>query len=157
MAREARIREWSEELTTFIEATKIAPDLVVRRLGFEGFRNCLLRSPVDTGRFRASWRIAINRISTEVAAPRKRRKKKSTPGVVRGQPLGSNEESRTRILNKAKFGDVINITNSLPYALRLENGYSVRQAPLGVLRLAFDDLRGEFSSTVAAVRRSLKL
>ena len=43
------------------------------------------------------------------------------------------------ILASATVGTRVNITNSVPYIMRLEHGYS-RQAPQGMVRVAVDEL-----------------
>jgi hypothetical protein len=72
-------------------------------------------SPIDTGRFKGNWNAALN-------APDLSIDRKSGAGL-------------TEIANKIKIGDTFFFTNNLPYALRLEFGWS-NQAPNGVVRLA---------------------
>lgn len=73
-------------------------------------------SPVDTGRFRASWAIGQN------AAP------------FQGQPDGTYAQSPPLAVNyqlgSEKAGNVYSIHNNLPYADRLATGWST-QAPSG--------------------------
>ena len=72
------------------------------------------RSPVDTGRFRASWAIGENQIGNYDAGP-----SQSTAPVTLNYTLGSE-----------KITNVYNIHNSLPYAEPLANGSS-KQANAG--------------------------
>jgi len=74
-------------------------------------------SPVDTGRFRASWVIGENgtQSSTDVG-----------PGKHQaGPPRGGNYTAGTE-----EFGNNYHIHNTLPYAESLANGHS-KQAPAG--------------------------
>ena len=72
------------------------------------------RSPVDTGRFRASWAIGENQTGNYDAGP-----STSTAPVTLNYTLGNE-----------KIGNVYNIHNSLPYAEPLANGSS-KQANAG--------------------------
>jgi hypothetical protein len=76
-----------------------------------------LASPVDTGRFRASWAIGEN------AAP------------FRGEPEGEYKgntppKAVNYQLGNEKIGNVYSIHNNLVYAEPLANGHSI-QAPSG--------------------------
>lgn len=74
------------------------------------------QSPVDTGRFRASWAIGQN------AAP------------FQGEPDGSYSNAPPKAVNyqlgNEKLGNVYSIHNNLPYAEPLALGHSP-QAPSG--------------------------
>jgi len=72
------------------------------------------RSPVDTGRFRASWAIGENQTGNYDGGP-----SQSTAPVTLNYTLGNE-----------KIGNVYNIHNSLIYAEPLANGLS-KQAPAG--------------------------
>lgn len=72
------------------------------------------QSPVDSGRFRASWRISEGEIDASV----------NTEADT--TPQQYNEE--------IKAGKDYYLTNSLPYAQRLANGHS-KQAPSGWVEL----------------------
>jgi hypothetical protein len=70
-------------------------------------------SPVDTGRFRASWQVGEN------AAPGGIAPSGSYPGVIGIKRLGYQKE---------KVGNTYSVHNNLPYAEPLANGSS-KQAP----------------------------
>lgn len=72
-------------------------------------------SPIDTTRFVSNWNAALNTPDLTID-------KKSGGGFI-------------DIINKMKIGDEFFFTNNLPYALRLEFGWS-DQAPSGMVRLA---------------------
>jgi hypothetical protein len=96
-------------------------DNVVKKVAIDVMTSVVNKSPVDTGRFRGNWQIGI--------------------GAVNGETDSAEDKSGNNAINKAqskligfKSGRTIFISNSLPYAQRLENGYS-KQAPLGMVRL----------------------
>ena len=93
-------------------------EIVVRKTALELQAQMIERSPVDTGRFKSNWACGIGEInhSTNAAA-------------------GSDATGRTStVLDGWKPGQTIFLSNSLPYAMRLENGWS-KQAPQGMVAL----------------------
>jgi hypothetical protein len=72
-------------------------------------------SPVDTGRFRASWQVGEN------AAP---------GGQVGPGDYGSTPALQRTGYSQERVGNVYSVHNNLPYAERLAQGWS-DQAPAG--------------------------
>lgn len=71
-------------------------------------------SPVDTGRFRASWQVGEN----------------SAGGGEKPEGSYSNTPAIDRIgYQQEKLGNVYSVHNNLPYAERLAQGWSKRQQP----------------------------
>lgn len=87
---------------------------LMRVVVFETDAELKARSPVDTGRFRASWAIGENQTGDYDAGS-----STSTAPVALNYTLGNE-----------KIGNVYNVHNSLPYAEPLANGSS-KQAPAG--------------------------
>ncbi len=85
------------------------------------FRACIKFSPVYTGAYRASWRVALNMERTDVTNGR------SPDNPIRGAAF--------RWPQGFKLGDTVVISNNQPYAELIERGWS-NQAPLGVLEIA---------------------
>lgn len=127
-------RTFAQDIEAFTRVTQIHADFVLRRLTFEALFGLMWRSPVDTGRFRASWRVGVNKIDDSVEA-RRADKDSSPQGSV---PQANLERENTKAAS-ARFGDTIHITNSLPYADALEKGHS-KQHPTGVLNDTFQEL-----------------
>lgn len=94
-------------------------EAVVRKVALDVLNQLGEKSPVDTGRFRGNWMLAIN------------------------APDLSNDAAPGRDANAAgaaavtayRLGGKIYITNNLPYAFRLEYGWSRTQAPNGMVRI----------------------
>ena len=87
---------------------------LMRVVVFETDAELKARSPVDTGRFRASWAIGENQTGDYDAGS-----STSTAPVALNYTLGNE-----------KITNVYNVHNSLPYAEPLANGSS-KQAPAG--------------------------
>lgn len=112
-------RKFDKDTTKFVK--RIEGEEVgkrVRIITLDLFRRFRQLAPVDTGRYRAAWNIGIERPDTSVPPPSARVQTGSAPFAA---------------LRKLKPFPVVYITNSLPYAKRLEDGHS-GQAPTGVLR-----------------------
>jgi len=98
------------------------------------FGNIQRISPVDTGRFRANWNAAVG-----IPDPHTTRNtdKRSSSTLAR---------ARGKISEYKHFTNwpPIYISNGLPYAQRLEDGYS-KQAPKGVASVSIANANYKFS------------
>lgn len=107
----------------------------------------VMRSPVDTGRFRANWQIGDGGPDTRVDS-----------GYDK-QPLGSAPApaSFTRWQDQLEGvlpGTTIYITNSLPYARRLEyEGWS-KQAPGGMVRVTLTEYSQIIKTALEKAKKS---
>ncbi len=109
------------DIAKWAEKAKGRMDLVVRKISLDLFSRIILRSPVDKGRFRGNWQVAINEIPAGVLEL----DDKSGAATV--------SKATAEVLN-VKAGDVIWLVNNLPYGPRLENGWS-GQAPSGMVAI----------------------
>ncbi|MDG4650113.1 HK97 gp10 family phage protein [Roseibacterium sp. SDUM158017] len=109
-----QVRRWSEK-------TQRKMDMAVRKITLDVFSNVILLSPVDTGRFRGNWQPAVGR---------------AVSGTIEAvDPSGATVTAKVQSsIQGVKAGDVIYMVNNLPYAERLENGWS-SQAPSGMVAL----------------------
>lgn len=112
---------FAQDISRFIDKTDAKMDTAVRKVSLELFSRVILKSPVDTGRFRGNWQVAI--------------------GAAPSGTLSLDDASGTATISKAagqtagvKAGDVIYLANNLPYAKSLEDGSS-GQAPAGMVAL----------------------
>ncbi len=119
------------DLTKAVENAKGNIDRAVRETVLLCAQGLSDRSPVDTGRFRANWTLGIgemdDKTTAEVDPTGARTALKVAEGVANG-----------------KAGQVFWITNSLPYAERLENGWS-KQAPQGMVELTAIDVTNKLN------------
>lgn len=110
-------------------------DQIVRVVVLEADAELKARSPVDTGRFRASWAIGQNQAGQydggqqqpASGANRGKSEPPSTPNP--GPPVGVNYTPGAETT-----GNSYHLFNSLPYAEPLANGHST-QAPAGWIDL----------------------
>jgi len=90
-------------------------------------------SPVDTGRFRNNWFASIGRPITG-----------TTEKVDRTGASAINRAGK--IVEALDKGETFYLANNLPYAQRLEYGYS-DQAPAGMLRVNVERVRAAMPKT----------
>lgn len=110
-------------------------DLLVRRVVGDFQRSLVLRSPVDTGRFRGNWQCGVGAVDTRVdSAPDKQ-----------GAAAIANAHA---VMRSWKAGQTIYLTNSLPYARRLEYGWSAQQ-PQGMVRVTVHEYAQRLAAQVA--------
>lgn len=96
--------------------------LIARKIALDIFKDVILSSPVDTGRFRGNWQVAIGSVPEGV--------------LDLTDPSGTATISKvTAEVLKLKTGDIITLVNNLPYAIPLEMGHS-KQAPSGMVGVA---------------------
>lgn len=119
MAEQSR---WSIPLDKLAEKVKADLRTVARKATADVFRAVVLRSPVDTGRFRANWNVSYGEPAFAVTG--------STD-----KDRGALEAARALTLD---VGGVVYLANGLPYAYRLEHGWS-KQAPAGMVRVAVQE------------------
>lgn len=102
-------------------------------------QSVVLRSPVDTGRFRANWQYGAVTIDTGTSTGEDR------TGASTIARLGQR-------IAGLQAGQTIFITNSLPYARKLEYGHS-QQAPGGMVRLTAAEFDQFAVSAIAGARK----
>lgn len=127
---------FAEQIRAFAKSADERADLVVRKIIFDLSTALVLKSPVGDpkywkrkpppgyvgGRFRGNWQYASDGIDHTITSPIDK----------------SGGATISRIVGKVTartLGHVHYITNSLPYANRLEEGHSWRQAPIGMVQV----------------------
>jgi hypothetical protein len=102
-------------------------DNVAKKIILDVFSSVTLKSPVDTGRFRGNWQLQSGLVDAKTDSPEDK--------------TGQLAIAAANIKIKGYSSKLITyISNSLPYAQRLENGYS-DQAPQGMVRLTVIEFR----------------
>lgn len=124
------------ELDEWVEKAKGNLDRVTREALMLATQGVVMRSPVDTGRFRANWQFGAGAIDF------------TTSDQV--DPSGAISIAKVQAqLGAVNAGGVYYLTNSLPYAYRLEyEGWSA-QAPAGMVRVTLAGLQGAIDDYVA--------
>lgn len=139
------------QIGEFVRRAKLAPETVVRKVATDLLTGVVLRTPVDTGRARASWAVSTDKASNAAVTFAD---KDGRQTIVRGQAA----------IATWKPGDELWITSRLEYIPYLEYGVEgrgptqkltesghSRQAPAGMVRVTVT----EFQTYIANAVRSL--
>lgn len=119
-------------------------ELVVRKTALELQSGMIEKTAVDTGRAKGSWMVGIGAMNM------------STTDRKDTSPLGRKDSAGAilaagQVLEGWKPGQSIWLTLSLPYARRLEEGWS-QQAPSGMVRLTVQAYGDALAKAVAEVK-----
>lgn len=147
-ARVSKQYTFALDIAKFAKKTNMKYDRVVRLIAQQVWLALFRRSPVDTGRFRASWRIAFGAPDLSAEAFRPKTEESRARARAEEEPLRNAGLDKALI---AKFGVDVWFTNSVEYALILEDGHSKRQAPLGVLSQSFEEVKAKVDTIIRAV------
>lgn len=108
------------DVSKFAEKAKKNPEKVMRQVSIKLFSAIIKASPVDTGRFRMNWMASGGTPASGV-----------TDATDKSGNIATG--NATSFVLKAADWREFTLTNNLPYAQRLEYGWS-KQAPAGVVR-----------------------
>jgi hypothetical protein len=130
MARTIRVGDigdyCNQQMEKLLRAAVIETDSLVKQA-----------SPVDTGRFRASWQVGENAAPGGIAPPG------DYSGTAPLQRIGYQQE---------EMGNIYSVHNNLPYAEPLANGSSKQASPGWVQGIA-KDVQGRVIAAAARIGR----
>lgn len=108
------------DVSKFVEKAKKNPEKVMRQVSVKLFSAIIKASPVDTGRFRMNWMVSGGTPAS---------------GITDATDKSGNIAigNATSFVLKATDWHEFTLTNNLPYAQRLEYGWS-QQATAGMVR-----------------------
>ena len=133
------VGKFEDDVRKFERKTERKMKLVVRKVMLEIIRKIIFKTPVDEGRLRANWQLAI--------------------GNVPEGTLELDDKNGTATVAKAvanslgyRLGDTIYLANNLPYVRTVEEGgykdgpktvggFSL-QAPAGMVGLTLQEFQG---------------
>lgn len=126
------------DIQAFVAKAKKNPETVMRSVSLKLFSAIIKASPVDTGRFRGNWQ-------TTGVTP--------ATGLIAGvDPTGNKAvNSAATFITNAPGWNTFTLTNNLPYAERLEYGWS-KQAPVGMVRVNIARFQQLINEEAAKVR-----
>ncbi len=154
-ANDDALKAFDVDLQKFADALDIKIEIVMIRIVLDLFRRITKRTPVDTGRARASWDVKVGSPSAWV--PPERKKSVAGKGKTR---LGTGLDGTklgTGALSGGKAKDVssevasidgtkvVFITTNLDYMQFLEKGSST-QAPAGMVLLSIAEVEIEIEN-----------
>ena len=143
MARNIRIQDIGDyannQMEKLLRASVLETDSLLKQA-----------SPVDTGRFRASWQVGENSAGTYDAGPQQ---SPSNPGRDKTSPPAAPMfPLRKMNYQQERIGNVYSVHNNLPYAESLANGSSKQTAPGWIQGIA-KDVQGRVITAAARIGR----
>lgn len=111
------------------ELTDDAMQQVTQKVALQALRGVVMKSPVDTGRFRGNWTVSVDVKDTSI-----------TDATDKGG--GETIAKGAALIGALPPYRVVWISNNLPYARRLETGWS-KQAPAGVVALTVAEIESQ--------------
>ena len=117
------------DISRFVNRTHSNVDLVTKKVVLDIARSVIRKSPVDTGRFKGNWQYGTAQMPIGVL------------DIYDAGGRGTEAHIAGQIPAQAS-GKLHYIVNNLPYSIRLENGHSRIQAPLGMVGLTISEYQG---------------
>lgn len=106
----------------------------VAKIAFDIYYRVTLKSPVDTGRFKGNWNVSVGAPDFSVTESFSQSSLGTAPDATKASAVQS-------VLLKVDGTKPVYICNGLPYAGRLEAGYSKTQAPLGMVDVTLIEMQ----------------
>jgi hypothetical protein len=126
-------RKFLLELDDFTEKVGSAATTVQTRVAVDLFKRIVDKTPVDTGRARASWNMSVNEADRSVPPEGQASYPKPHPPILQMQP-----------------GDSIVISNNLPYITALEDGHSKQAPPHAMVALSIEEVKLKMAALMQA-------
>lgn len=148
-AAEHNPQEFVRKISAFAKKTNEQILALQKNMALRVYADIIQDTPVDSGLARSNWMLSVsvpNVSTTDVVTPGME-KEKINKKAVKDSALGS--------LVNMKRGQTIYITNSLPYILRLEYGWS-KQAPQGMVRKALAKWTEVYKDALVDTKGSVK-
>jgi len=118
-------RNFNKQLKKYIKNSNKKGTKAIRGVGLQALKMVMIKSPVDKGTFRGNWNVGIGILDRAIDLDRR-------------EPQATSE-GKSR-LGSIKGGEIINISNALPYAMRLEFDAWSSQATNGMVRITLIEL-----------------
>jgi hypothetical protein len=153
-------RNFSNQLRKMAQGLNITIRVVVRKMAYDAFTRLTMRTPVDTGRARASWDIKQGSPSDFIPDPIEGKNAGSGNtdlgtgmtgnSLGAGALTGGTTHEVTGALEAVTGREVVYITTALDYMRYLEQGHS-KQAPSGMVALTVAEMAAEIDSILAQI------
>ncbi len=125
------LSEFSKRIIVRGRRVREEAEAITRKVALAADQAVVSGTPVDTGRARSNWIVALGEPSSTVIEA-------YVPGEG-GNTAASNTQAAldqgARVIRSYRTGQEIHITNNLPYIQRLNEGYSA-QAPANFVEQA---------------------
>lgn len=132
---------FSFSIKEFCEKTQANVDQINRAVALDLLKKVVMKSPVLLGWLRGNWQVGQNNQLVVGTIERK-------------DPSGQETiAAGSAVIGGLKSGGVIWISNNLPYARRIEYGWSTVKAPAGMVRISMIEIQSEFDNIVNGLNK----
>lgn len=123
---------WRNRPSSFsLQLISEADDLTKKITG-DMLTTVILATPIDTSAARQNWRVGVDSVNTLV-----------DENETDGSGQGAISQGIRTIQAGGGIGKVVNISNSIKYIARLNDGYSM-QAPKNFVQIAFNNVVSKY-------------
>lgn len=120
-------RQFELDLKKFTDVMPEAAETIKKKIAMDLLRRVVLKSPVDSGRFKGNW---FARVGSPVTEPTDDVDPSGNATIMRGVVA----------IEKSQPGNDIWLSNNVPYAGVIEDGHS-GQAPAGVVAISLAEIQ----------------
>lgn len=138
------------KVSNWAAAQETRADELVRQVVLDIYQRIVVRSPVDTGRFRNNWQIGVGAPANGTFGAPRGKVGQDGAGRWRDQAGRFARAPTAAMVSLPGAGHRYFITNNLPYARRLEYGWS-KQAPEGMVRITVAEFDGIANVKVSGI------
>ena len=128
-------KDFERSLAKYVKKVDKVGTKGIRSVALTASKLLMTKSPVDEGVFRANWQVGVNTINRSVDMDAGGNQSKFSVD-------GSTLSRHNSVIGSVDIGDSINISNSMPYAMRLEHGWS-DQASAGMVTVTLIEIKNE--------------
>lgn len=128
-------------IDTVVKESGASKEIIVKKIGFDVFKQIDLGWPVKTGRSRAAWFPSMRAIGFQI-------QRLNTLQELEGEAKGDVR------INRGVDTFAFTAINAVEYAIFLEMGRS-KQAPRGIVRIALQNAKRQLKGQVIPVLRAV--
>lgn len=135
-------RQFSLQLDDFAKKVGVSVTTVQKRIAFDLFDRIVRKTPVDTGRARASWNISTAAPDRTVAPEGQQ------PAMNRVSAEAKAGAALATLTERGLIGEQVWISNNLPYIVKLEEGHSKQAPPKAMVALSIEEVQAKMERLV---------
>ena len=126
------LKGFERDLAKFGKSIGVKTELVIKKIALETFRGIVIKTPVKTGRARASWVITLEHAG-------------NSPTLSKDTEFSEEEATAYAFQELAELSKItpfstVFISNNLPYIETLEDGNSQQKAPEGMVAVTLEEI-----------------
>ena len=129
-------KNFNKHIKQFLSKSNLSIAVIIKKFAFDLLARIVRKSPVDTGRSRAGWYVAMERLGGTVPIAKKGQKNVSANAILEGKAAGKFVSH----IGYQYRNQWVELINGVGYVIYLEYGYS-HQAPFGMVRISMRELR----------------